>query len=128
MQNINSVAISGNLTRDPKLMTSKAGNDFLTFSIASNDRRKNSKTDEWEDVPNFVDVVYFGGNSETLSEMLQKGSKVFVSGSLRYSTWTNDDDEKRSKLEIVAQNIEIMPKDDGGKKKSKKKSRDDDDD
>lgn len=128
MQNINSVAISGNLTRDPKLMTSKAGNDFLTFSIASNDRRKNSKTDEWEDVPNFVDVVYFGGNSEALSEMLQKGSKVFVSGSLRYSTWTNDDDEKRSKLEIVAQNIEIMPKDDGGKKKSKKKSRDDDDD
>lgn len=106
MQNINQVAISGNLTQEPQLRKTKSDKDVLSLSIASNDRRKNPRTGEWEDVPNFVDCVYFGANARALSDMLDKGAKVFIAGKLRYSTWETDGN-KRSKIEIIADNIEV---------------------
>lgn len=104
---INSVNISGNLTRDPELRTTTTGTNVLSFSVAVNDRRKNSQTGEWEDAPNFVDVTMFGSRAEALSRFLHKGSKVAIEGKLRYSRWERDG-QTRSKLEVVANEIEFM--------------------
>ena len=54
---INRCILSGNLTRDPELRSTAGGTSVLSFSIAVNDRRKNSQTGEWEDYPNFVDAL-----------------------------------------------------------------------
>lgn len=104
---INSVNISGNLTRDPELRSTTTGTNVLSFSVAVNDRRKNSQTGEWEDAPNFVDVTMFGSRAEALSRFLHKGSKVAIEGKLRYSRWERDG-QTRSKLEVVANEIEFM--------------------
>ena len=104
---INSVNISGNLTRDPELRVTTTGTNVLSFSVAVNDRRKNSQTGEWEDAPNFVDVTMFGSRAEALSRFLHKGSKVAIEGKLRYSRWERDG-QTRSKLEVVANEIEFM--------------------
>ena len=104
---INSVNISGNLTRDPELRSTTTGTNVLSFSVAVNDRRKNSQTGEWEDAPNFVDVTMFGSRAEALSRFLRKGSKVAIEGKLRYSRWERDG-QTRSKLEVVANEIEFM--------------------
>lgn len=104
---INSVNISGNLTRDPELRNTTTGTSVLSFSVAVNDRRKNSQTGEWEDAPNFVDVTMFGSRAEALSRFLHKGSKVAIEGKLRYSRWERDG-QTRSKLEVVANEIEFM--------------------
>jgi single-strand DNA-binding protein len=104
---INRVVISGNLTREPELR--QAGSTtVLQFGIAVNERRKNSQTDQWEDHPNFFDVLVWGARGEGLSRVLTKGMKVAIEGKLRWSQWTAQDGGKRSKVEIVADNVDFM--------------------
>lgn len=104
---INVVVISGNLTRDPELRHTNGGTAILGFGVAVNDRRRNPHTQEWEDHPNFVDVTVFGARAEALSRYLSKGTKVALSGKLRYSSWERDG-QKRSKLELIAEEIEFL--------------------
>lgn len=105
---INRVNISGNLTRDTELRQTQGGTAILSFGVAVNDRRRNQQTGEWEDVPNFVDCVVFGSRAESLGKFIQKGSKVAIEGKLRYSSWEAKDGSKRSKLEVVVDEIEFM--------------------
>ena len=111
---INKVVITGNLTRDPELRSTASGMNVLKIGVAVNDRRKNQSTGEWEEVPNFVDVTVFGNRAEPLSRFLSKGAKVAIEGKLRWSQWENPQGEKRSKLEVVADEIEFMSSRDGG--------------
>lgn len=111
---INKVIITGNLTRDPELRSTASGMNVLKIGVAVNDRRKNQSTGEWEEVPNFVDVTVFGNRAEPLSRFLSKGSKVAIEGKLRWSQWENPQGEKRSKLEVVADEVEFMSSRDGG--------------
>ena len=105
---INRVSISGNLTRDPELRSTAGGTQILSFGVAVNDRRRNQQTGEWEDVPNFVDCIVFGNRATALADMLRKGAKVAVEGKLRYSSWEAKDGSKRSKLEVVADEVDLM--------------------
>ena len=104
---INRVNISGNLTRDAELRQTQGGMAILSMGVAVNDRRKNQQTGEWEDVPNFVDCTMFGSRAEKLAQFLAKGTKVAIEGKLRWSQWEKDG-AKRSKLEVVVDEIEFM--------------------
>lgn len=106
---INKVMIAGNLTRSPELRSTQGGTAVLTFGVAVNDRRKNPQTGEWEDYPNYVDCALFGKRAETVSRFIDKGSKVAIEGSLRYSSWEKDG-HKRSKIEVIVDEIEFMSK------------------
>lgn len=104
---INKVIVSGNLTREPELRQTASGMPVLSFGIAVNDRRKNPQTDEWENYPNFIDCTMFGSRGEALSKYVAKGSKVVVEGKIRWSQWEKDG-QKRSKIEIVVDELELM--------------------
>lgn len=104
---INRVVISGNITRDPELRSTQGGMEILALGVAVNDRRKNQQTGEWEDYPNFVDCVMFGNRAKSVSRFLSKGSKVAIEGKLRWSQWERDG-QKRSKVEVVVDEIEFM--------------------
>ena len=111
---INRVVISGNLTRDPELRSTASGLPVLGFGVAVNDRRKNQQTGEWEDYPNFVDCTMFGTRAESVSQFLHKGSKVAIEGKLRWSQWERDG-QKRSKIEVIIDELEFMTsRQDGG--------------
>ena len=110
---INRVIISGNLTRDPELRQTAGGLPVLGFGVAVNDRRKNNQTGEWEDTPNFVDCTMFGTRAQSVMRFLSKGSKVVIEGKLRWSQWERDG-QKRSKLEVIVDEIEFMSSRNGG--------------
>ena len=112
---INRVVISGNLTRDAELRTTQSGMSILDFGVAVNDRRKNQRTGEWEDCPNFVDCTVFGTRAEKLQPYLTKGSKVALEGKLRYSSWERGG-QRRSKLGVIVDDLEFMSsrRDDAG--------------
>lgn len=111
---INKVIISGNLTRDPELRQTTSGMPVLGFGVAVNDRRKNQNTGEWEDYPNFIDCTMFGNRAEGVSRFLNKGSKVCIEGKLRWSQWERDG-QKRSKVEVIVDEIEFLsPRGEGG--------------
>lgn len=107
---INRVIISGNLTRDPELKRTQGGMAVLQLGLAVNDRRKNQQTGEWEDVANFVDCTMFGTRAEKVAQYLSKGSKVTIEGKLRYHAWEAQDGSKRSKLEVVVDEIDLGPR------------------
>lgn len=107
---INRATISGNLTRDAELRAAASGTQILTFTVAVNERRKVGEN--WEDYPNFVGCVMFGTRAEKLAQWLTKGTKVCVEGKLHFSSW-EDNGTKRSKLEIIANEIEFMSKREG---------------
>lgn len=110
---INHVTVSGNLTRDAELRNTSGGMAILTIGMAVNDRQKNRDTGEWEDYPNYVNCVMFGTRAEKLAPRLVRGSKVAISGKLRYSAWEKDG-EKRSKIEVIVEEIELLSKGEGG--------------
>lgn len=105
---INTVAISGNLTRDAELRSTSSGTSIARFCVAVNERRKNA-AGEWDDFANFVDCVMFGRRAESLAQYLTKGSKVAVSGSLRYSSWEDSNTgQRRSKLDVLVDELEFL--------------------
>ncbi len=115
---INTVTISGNLTRDPQLRGTTSGHSVLNFSVAVNDRRKN-KEGEWESYPNFIDCVVIGKRADALNKILEKGMKVCVTGKLHYSSWEDKDTKKtRSKVGVTADEVEIMVKPKAEKKQA----------
>lgn len=105
---INRVNITGNLTRDPELRATAGGTQMLAFGVAVNDRRKNPQTGAWENVPNFVDCIVFGSRAEAVSRFISKGSKVAIEGKLRYSSWETKEGQRRSKLEVIVDEIDFL--------------------
>lgn len=113
MGDINVILLSGRLTRDPELRATAGGTQILAFGVAVNDRRKNPQTGAWEDVPNFVDCIVFGSRAEAVSRFISKGSKVAIEGKLRYSSWETKEGQRRSKLEVIVDEIEFMSRANG---------------
>jgi single-strand DNA-binding protein len=105
---INKVVITGNLTRDPELRATPSGMSVLSIGVAVNDRRKNSSTGEWEEFPNFLDCVTFGSRADGLAKVLTKGAKVAIEGKLRWSQWETKEGQKRSKVEILIDDLEFF--------------------
>lgn len=103
---INKVVISGNLTRDAETRVTNSGTAVLSFTVAVNDRRRD-QSGEWVDFPNYVDCSIFGKRATAIEQYMTKGAKVAIEGKLRWSQWERDG-EKRSKLEVIVDEIEFM--------------------
>lgn len=109
---INRAAISGNIGGDPDLRQTASGMQVLSFSVAVNDHVKDANG-EWKDRPNWIGCVMFGNRAESVSRFLSKGCKVAIEGKLRYSSWETDGGQKRSKIEVVVDEIEFMSRQQG---------------
>ena len=101
----NSVVLVGNVTRDPELRFTNTGQATASFGLAVNRRWQNRQTQEWEEATSFFDVVCWREMAENASESLARGSRVIVTGRLEQRSWETQDGDKRSKVEIVADEI-----------------------
>src|SRR4051794_10105321 len=113
MANINRVVIEGNLTRDPELKQLSTGNSVCKLRVAVNDRVRDRETGQWSDKPNYFDVTVFGGQGESCSRFLQKGSGIIVDGRLSWREWDAQDGTKRQSVEIIAENTRFVGGRDG---------------
>lgn len=111
--NVNSVCIAGRLTKDAELKATKSGASILNCGIAVNESRKNAQG-EWTDYANFFDFVMFGPRVNALSQYLQKGKKVTLSGRLHQDTWEDAQGNNRSKVVIMVNDIELPPRETQG--------------
>lgn len=100
---MNSVHLSGNLTRDPELVNTAGGTSLARFGVAVEQNVKSG--DSWDTKTHFVDCTVFAGRAEVFAAKARKGDLVSVEGRLDFSTWEKDG-EKRSKLAVVANEIE----------------------
>ena len=105
MSNGNSVTLIGNLTRDPELRFTPSGAANATFGLAVNRRWQNRQTNEWEEAVSFFNVVCWRDLADNAAESLSKGMRVIVTGRLEQRSWETDQGEKRSVVEIVADEL-----------------------
>ena len=111
---INRVTLVGRLTRDPELRHLPSGSPVLQLGLAVNGRQKDD-AGNWTDKPNFFDVKVFGNQAEMLSQHLAKGRRVGIDGRLDWSSWEAQDGSKRSKVEVVAFQVQFLDsRTDGG--------------
>lgn len=108
MADLNSVCLTGRLTRQAEIRYSQAGGGAgLRFSLAVNRRKRSADGNGWEEEANFFDCVYFGRSAETVSRYLDKGRQVAISGELRQSRWEQDG-QARSRVEIVVNQLNLI--------------------
>ncbi|SRR5713101_2909900 len=101
----NTITIVGNVTRDPEMRYTPSGQANATFGVAVNRRWMNRQTNEWEERVSFFNVVCWREMAENVSESLAKGSRVVVNGRLEQRSWETENGEKRSVVEIVADDV-----------------------
>lgn len=106
--NINRVVLTGNLTRDPELRSLASGMSVCSLRIASNTRRKDQASGEWQDKPNYFSVTVWGAQGENCARFLSKGRPIALDGRLEWREWQGQDGAKRESVEIIADSVQFL--------------------
>ena len=101
----NTVTIVGNVTRDPELRYTPSGAANARFGVAVNRRWRDQQTNEQKEQVSFFDVVCWREMADNVCESLSKGTRVVVTGRLEQQSWEDSEGNKKSKVEIVAEEV-----------------------
>ena len=101
----NHTTLVGNVTRDPEIRYTPSGQTVVTFGLAVNRRWQNRQNNEWEEQTSFFDVKCWSQMAENVAESVTKGTRVIVTGRLEQRSWETDSGDKRSKIEVVADEV-----------------------
>lgn len=101
----NTVTLIGNVTRDPEVRFTPNGAAVAEFGLAVNRRWQNRQTNEWEEQVSFFDVKVWQDQAENVADSIQKGMRAIVTGRLEQRSWETDSGDKRSKIEVVADEV-----------------------
>ncbi|MBL8891638.1 MAG: single-stranded DNA-binding protein [Planctomycetaceae bacterium] len=112
MASFNRVILMGNLTRDVQLEKTPQGTSVAEVGLAVKDRVK--RNGEWVDEATFVDLVLWGRTAEIAAEYLSKGSPAFFEGRLKLETWENKEGQKRSKMKVIVERMQMVGGRSGG--------------
>ncbi|MBU2595392.1 single-stranded DNA-binding protein [Patescibacteria group bacterium] len=104
MFSLNRATIIGHLTRDPELRTTPNGKNVSSFSVATN-KRWTDAAGQTQETTEFHDIVTWEKLAEIASTIFHKGDRAYVEGRLQTRNWEAQDGSRRSKTEIVAENL-----------------------
>jgi single-strand DNA-binding protein len=99
------VTVVGNVTRDPEMRYTPSGVAKASFGVAVSRRWQNRTSQEWEEQTSFFNVVCWREMAENVCESIGKGARIVVSGRLEQRSWETENGDKRSVVEIVADDI-----------------------
>ena len=101
----NTTTLTGNLTRDPEIRYTRDGQASTTFGVAVTRRWQARGGDAWEEATSFFDVICWRDLAENVALSLTKGARVVVTGRLEQRSWETEEGERRTKVEIVADEV-----------------------
>jgi single-strand DNA-binding protein len=104
----NKIILVGNLGRDPELRYTPQGTPVCSFSLATNERRRDRTTGENNDITTWFRVTLWGRQAETASQYLTRGRPVYIEGRLRVEEWTDRDGKQRHTLEVNATDMQFI--------------------
>jgi single-strand DNA-binding protein len=111
-RSLNQAFLMGNLTRDPELRQTPSGQSVCSFSLALNRAYKDS-SGEWQEATDYIDIVAWGPLAERVAQYLTKGRRCLVQGRLQSRSWEQDG-QKRSKVEVLANDVTFLDSRGGG--------------
>jgi single-strand DNA-binding protein len=103
----NKIILVGNLGRDPELRYTPQGTPVCSFTVATNEKRKD-KAGENQDFTTWFRVTLWGRQAETASQYLTKGRPIYIEGRLRMEEWTDRDGKQRFTLEVHATDMQFI--------------------
>jgi single-strand DNA-binding protein len=103
----NKITLVGNLGRDPELRYTPQGTPVCSFTLATNEKRKD-RAGEMQDVTTWFRVTLWGRQAETASQYLTKGRPIYIEGRLRVEEWTDKDNKQRYTLEVHATDMQFI--------------------
>jgi single-strand DNA-binding protein len=106
-KDLNKAMIIGNLTRDPEVRTTPNGQQVASFGVATNRQWKNQQGEKQE-AAEFHNVVVWGKLAEICNQYLAKGRRAYFEGRLQTDTWEAQDGSKRSRTQIVADDMILL--------------------
>ena len=109
MPELNSIFITGNLTKDPVFRTTTNGSPVVNFAIAANRKYRDSNS-QWQEDVCYIGVVAWNKLAESCNERLKKGNAVLIDGELQSRSWKTDEGHNRSIVEIKARRIQFLNK------------------
>lgn len=113
MASLNKVMLIGNTGRDAEMRYLSTGTAKTDFSLAVNQRRRNASGD-WEDQPEWFNVVLFGDQAERISQYITKGKQLYVEGRLQTRSWDDDQGQKHFRTEVIANTVQFLDRRGGG--------------
>jgi single-strand DNA-binding protein len=106
-RSLNKVQLIGNLTRDPELKYTNSGAGVATFGLATNKSWKDEKG-ELKEIAEFHNIVAWGKMAEICQQLLAKGMKVYIEGSLNTRSWDAEDGSKRYRTEVRVNDMILL--------------------
>jgi single-strand DNA-binding protein len=103
---VNNVTVAGNVTREPELRYTSGGQPFCKFGLAVNRRFTNSAGETVDEV-DYFDVTAWRDLATNIAESVPVGCRVVVAGRLQQDRWENEGGEKRSKVQITAEEVSV---------------------
>jgi len=103
----NKIIIVGNLGRDPDLRYTPQGVAVCSFSMATNEKRKD-KSGELQDITTWFKVTLWRQQAENAAKYLTKGSPVYIEGRLKIEEWTDRDNNNRYTLDVQATDMQFI--------------------
>ena len=104
---VNKVILVGNLGRDPETRYAQNGSAVTNFSVATSESWRDRASGEQQERTEWHNVVCFARLAEIAGEYLRKGSKVYIEGSLRTTSWEQEG-QKRYRTEIMARELQML--------------------
>jgi len=111
---VNKVILIGNLGADPETRYTQSGSPVTNFRLATSEQWRDRQTNESRERTEWHNIVCFGRLAEISGEFLRKGSKCYVEGSLRTSSWEGQDGQTRYRTEIIANDMQMLDSRGGG--------------
>lgn len=107
MASFNKVILLGNLTRDPELRVTPAGQSICKIAVATT-RVFNDKEGNQREETTYIDIDSFGRQAEVISQYFTKGKPILVEGRLRLDQWETNEGEKRNKLKVMLESFTFV--------------------
>ncbi len=115
MASVNKVILIGNLTRDPEMKYTPKGTAVADLGLAVNRFVPASEGQEKREETTFIDVTLWGRTAEVANEYAKKGQPIYIEGRLQLDSWEDKTSgQKRSKLKVVGENIQLLGSKGGG--------------
>ncbi len=112
MKSVNKVILLGNVTRDPELKATQNGQSVATFGLATN-RVWKDQSGEKQSLPEYHNLVAWGGLAEFSSTNVRKGKPLYIEGYLKTRSWDGPEGSKIFRTEIVIENLVLLGPRDG---------------
>lgn len=105
---LNKVTLIGNMVRDPEAKSLSSGQHLTRFSLATNYAWQDARTKEKREAVDFHDVIAWGKLGDIITKYVKKGSKIYVEGRLRNRAFVGRDGQRKTKAEVVADNLIML--------------------